>query len=136
MSRFFVYRPVFGWVIAAFVALAGLIALVNLPIEQYPNVAPPSLTLAYSYTGADADTLDHNVTSVIEKEMNGIEGFLYMASTSRRTAPARSCSPSRRGPTSMSRARWCRTGSIASCRGCRRPCSSSASRSAIMPPAS
>ncbi len=83
MSRFFVYRPVFGWVIAAFVALAGLIALVNLPIEQYPNVAPPSLTLGYSYTGADADTLDRNVTSVIEKEMNGVEGFLYMASTSR-----------------------------------------------------
>ncbi|MET0365148.1 MAG: efflux RND transporter permease subunit, partial [Sphingobium sp.] len=83
MDRFFVYRPVFGWVIAAFIALAGVIALMNLPVEQYPSVAPPSLTLTYNYTGADAETLDRNVTSVIEKEMNGIEGFLYMGSTSR-----------------------------------------------------
>ncbi len=56
MSRFFVYRPVFGWVIAAFVALAGLIALVNLPVEQYPNVAPPSLTLSYSLYPAPMPT--------------------------------------------------------------------------------
>ncbi|MBT0671442.1 multidrug efflux RND transporter permease subunit [Novosphingobium profundi] len=83
MDRFFVYRPVFGWVIAAFVALGGLIALVNLPIEQYPSVAPPALTLTYIYTGADAETLDKNVTSVLEREMNGLDGFLYMKSTSR-----------------------------------------------------
>ncbi|MET0238314.1 MAG: multidrug efflux RND transporter permease subunit [Sphingobium sp.] len=83
MDRFFVYRPVFGWVIAAFIALAGVISLLSLPVEQYPNVAPPSLTLSYNYTGADAETLDRNVTSVIEKELNGIEGFLYMSATSR-----------------------------------------------------
>ncbi|HEX7820153.1 MAG TPA: multidrug efflux RND transporter permease subunit [Sphingobium sp.] len=83
MDRFFVYRPVFGWVIAAFIALAGIIALFKLPVEQYPSVAPPSLTLSYNYTGADAETMDRNVTSVIEKELNGIEGFLYMGSTSR-----------------------------------------------------
>jgi multidrug efflux pump len=83
VNRFFVYRPVFGWVIAAFIALAGIIALFNLPVEQYPSVAPPSLTLSYNYTGADAETLDRNVTAVIEKELNGIAGFLYMSSTSR-----------------------------------------------------
>ncbi|TCM17888.1 multidrug efflux pump [Novosphingobium sp. PhB165] len=83
MNRFFVYRPVFGWVIAAFIALGGLIALLNLPIEQYPSVAPPALNLSYTYTGADSETLDKNVTSVIEREMNGIDGFLYMSSASR-----------------------------------------------------
>jgi len=83
MDRFFVYKPVFGWVIAAFIALGGLLGLLNLPVEQYPSVAPPSLNLTYSYTGADAQTLDSNVTSVIEREMNGIEGLLYMSSTSR-----------------------------------------------------
>jgi multidrug efflux pump len=83
MDRFFVYKPVFGWVIAAFIALGGLLALMNLPVEQYPSVAPPSLNLSYTYTGADAETLDKNVTSVIEREMNGIEGLLYMSSNSR-----------------------------------------------------
>ena len=75
MNRFFVYKPVFGWVIAAFIALAGLLSLINLPVEQYPSVAPPSLNLSYTYTGADAETLDRNVTSVIEREMNGLDGF-------------------------------------------------------------
>ena len=83
MDRFFVYKPVFGWVIAAFIALAGIIALSTLPVEQYPSVAPPSLNLSYTYTGADADTLDRNVTSVIERELSGIDGFLYMNATSR-----------------------------------------------------
>jgi multidrug efflux pump len=83
MDSFFVHRPVFAWVIAAFIALFGAMALYNLPIEQYPNVAPPSLTLAYNYPGADAETMDKNVTAVIERELNGVENFLYMASTSR-----------------------------------------------------
>jgi multidrug efflux pump len=83
MDRFFVYKPVFGWVIAAFIALAGIIALTSLPVEQYPAVAPPSLNLSYTYTGADAETLDRNVTSIVERELNGIDGFLYMSSTSR-----------------------------------------------------
>ena len=83
MDSFFVLRPVFAWVIAAFIALFGAMALYNLPVEQYPSVAPPSLTLAYNYPGADADTMDKNVTAVIERELNGVDRFLYMASTSR-----------------------------------------------------
>lgn len=83
MDSFFVLRPVFAWVIAAFVALFGAMALYNLPIEQYPSVAPPSLTLSYTYNGADAETMDKNVTSVIERELNGVDNFLNMASTSR-----------------------------------------------------
>ena len=83
MDSFFVNRPVFAWVIAAFIALFGGLALYSLPIEQYPSVAPPSLTLAYTYNGADAETMDKNVTAVIERELNGVENFLYMASMSR-----------------------------------------------------
>ena len=82
MNRFFAHHPVFAWVIAAFIALAGTIGLLNLPVEQYPSIAPPALNLSLTYPGADADTLDRNVTSIIEQEMNGVEGFLYMSSSS------------------------------------------------------
>ncbi|MBB5684207.1 efflux RND transporter permease subunit [Sphingobium boeckii] len=80
--RFFIDRPIFAWVVALCIALAGLLTLQALPIEQYPSVAPPSLTISATYPGADAATLEQNVTQVIEQELNGVEGFLYMASTS------------------------------------------------------
>ncbi|WP_422059890.1 multidrug efflux RND transporter permease subunit [Sphingopyxis sp.] len=80
--RFFIDRPIFSWVIAIGILLAGIIALRSLPVEQYPSVAPPSLTISVTYPGADAGTLEQNVTQVIEQELNGVEGFLYMASTS------------------------------------------------------
>ena len=80
--RFFIDRPIFSWVIAIGILLSGIIALRGLPIEQYPSVAPPSLTIGVTYPGADAKTLEQNVTQVIEQELNGVEGFLYMASTS------------------------------------------------------
>ncbi len=82
MPRFFIDRPIFAWVIAIGIVLAGFLALRALPIEQYPSIAPPSLTISTSYPGADASTLEKNVTSVIEQELNGVEGFLYMSSTS------------------------------------------------------
>ena len=88
MNRFFGYHPVFAWVVAVFIALFGLIALRLLPIEQYPAVAPPALNLQVTYNGADAATLDRTVTSIIEKEMSGVENFLYMASTSRANGTA------------------------------------------------
>src|SRR3546814_11011432 len=74
--RFFIDRPIFSWVIAIGILLAGIIALRGLPVEQYPSVAPPSLTISVSYPGADAGTLEQNVTQVIEQELNGVEGFL------------------------------------------------------------
>ena len=80
--RFFIDRPIFAWVVALCIALAGLLTLQALPIEQYPSVAPPSLTITATYPGADAATLEQNVTQVIEQELNGVEGFLYMTSTS------------------------------------------------------
>ena len=82
MARFFIDRPIFAWVISIGILLAGIIALRGLPIEQYPQVAPPSLTISVVYPGADAETLEQNVTQVIEQQLNGVEGFLYMASSS------------------------------------------------------
>ncbi|MBB5446674.1 MULTISPECIES: multidrug efflux RND transporter permease subunit [unclassified Paraburkholderia] len=83
MNRFFVARPVFAWVIALFIVLFGTIALTLLPVEQYPDVAPPSLSITAAFSGADASTLERTVTSIVEDEMNGIENFLYMSSVSR-----------------------------------------------------
>ena len=80
--RFFIDRPIFSWVLAIGILMAGLIALRSLPVEQYPSVAPPSLTIGVTYPGADAATLEQNVTQIIEQELNGVEGFLYMASSS------------------------------------------------------
>src|SRR3546814_10302560 len=88
MARFFVDRPVLAWVIALVIALAGLLALRGLPIEQYPEIAPPSLTIDVSYPGADAATLEQTVTTVIEQELNGVEGFLYMSSSSQSNGTA------------------------------------------------
>lgn len=87
-ASFFINRPIFAWVIALAILLAGLLALRVLPIEQYPDVAPPSLQISVVYPGADAKTLEQNVTQVIEQELNGVEGYLYMASTSRSNGTA------------------------------------------------
>lgn len=86
--RFFIDRPVFSWVIALTILLAGVIALSALPVEQYPSIAPPSLTINVVYPGAEAAVLATNVTQVIEQELNGVEGFLYMTSTSRSNGSA------------------------------------------------
>src|SRR3546814_10079827 len=88
MNSFFVFRPVFAWVVALFILLFGVIALVLLPVEQYPNIAPPSISIQAHYRGADAATIDRNVTSIIEEEMNGLDNFLYMASVSRANGSA------------------------------------------------
>src|SRR5690606_31126827 len=68
--------------------LAGVLALRSLPIEQYPDIAPPSLSINVTYPGADATTLETNVTQVIEQELNGVDGFLYMSSTSQSNGAA------------------------------------------------
>src|SRR5690606_4176069 len=81
--RFFIERPVLSWVIALTILLAGVLALRALPIEQYPSIAPPSLTIDAIYPGADASVVEENVTQVIEQALNGVEGFQYMSSSSR-----------------------------------------------------
>ena len=82
MAKFFIDRPIFAWVVAIFIMLAGIVSIRMLPVSQYPQVAPPTITLTAVYAGADAQTLEDSVMSVIEREMNGLEGLDYMEATS------------------------------------------------------
>jgi multidrug efflux pump len=82
MSRFFIDRPIFAWVIAIIVMLAGVVAITRLPISIYPNIAPPSVAITASYPGASAQTVEDSVTQIIEQNMTGLDGLLYMNSTS------------------------------------------------------
>ena len=80
MARFFIDRPIFAWVIALFVLAVGSVAITQLPVAQYPAVAPPSIIVSAAYPGASAQTFENSVLSVIEREMNGSPGLLYMES--------------------------------------------------------
>ncbi|WP_404344204.1 efflux RND transporter permease subunit [Pseudoalteromonas mariniglutinosa] len=82
MSRFFIDRPIFAWVLAIVVMLAGVLAIKSLPIAQYPSIAPPAISIQANYPGASARTLEDTVTQVIEQKMKGLDGLLYMSSTS------------------------------------------------------
>ncbi|WP_334190129.1 efflux RND transporter permease subunit [Noviherbaspirillum sp.] len=82
MARFFIDRPIFAWVIALFILVLGGVAMTQLPIAQYPPVAPPSIVITAAYPGASAQTLEDSVISVIEREMNGSPGLIYMESIS------------------------------------------------------
>ena len=80
MAKFFIDRPIFAWVIALFLMVLGLVSITQLPISQYPRVAPPSIVLTATYPGASARVLEESVLSVIEREMNGSPGLIYMES--------------------------------------------------------
>ena len=82
LSRFFIDRPVFAWVIAVVVMLAGGIAAFSLPIEQYPNIAPPAVVITAIYPGADSESLQNSVTQVIEQQLTGLDNLLYFSSSS------------------------------------------------------
>lgn len=82
MAKFFIERPVFAWVIAIVIMLSGIFALNTLPISQYPNVAPPTISISANYPGADAETLENSVTQIIEQSLTGIDGMLYFSSSS------------------------------------------------------
>ncbi len=82
MAKFFIDRPVFAWVISILIMLMGGLAIVKLPIAQYPNIAPPSVSVTARYSGASAEVLQDSVTSVIEQQLNGIDDLLYLSSTS------------------------------------------------------
>src|SRR5206468_212404 len=82
MSKFFINRPIFAWVIAIVLMVAGALAIRSLPIAQYPAIAPPSIAINVTYPGASAKTLEDTVTQVIEQKMNGIDHLRYLASTS------------------------------------------------------
>ena len=80
MAKFFIDRPIFAWVIALFVIVLGVVSIKQLPIAQYPPVAPPTIVVSAAYPGASAQTLEDSVLSVIEREMNGSPGLIYMES--------------------------------------------------------
>ena len=82
MARFFIDRPIFAWVIAILVMLGGGLAIFKLPLAQYPNIAPPQISLSATYTGASAKTMEDSVTQVIEQQMTGLNGLTYMSATS------------------------------------------------------
>ena len=82
MARFFIDRPIFAWVLSIIVMLAGALAITTLPLEQYPNIAPPRISVSTTYPGASARTLEDSVTQVIEQRMKGLDGLQAMSSTS------------------------------------------------------
>lgn len=89
LSRFFIERPIFAWVIAIGIMLAGLGAMLTLPIAQYPDIAPPSVGISASYPGASAETVETSVTQVIEQQLTGIDGLMYFSSSSTANGQAR-----------------------------------------------
>ncbi|MDP2507272.1 efflux RND transporter permease subunit [Oceanobacter sp. 3_MG-2023] len=82
MAQFFIDRPIFAWVVAIMIMVAGGLAVMNLPIQQYPTIAPPAVSIEATYPGASAQTLEDSVTQVIEQNMTGLDGLLYMSSNS------------------------------------------------------
>jgi len=82
LSKFFLERPVFAWVIAIIIMAAGLLAIYNLPISQYPPIAPPSIAIDAFYPGASAETVENSVTQIIESKMTGFDNMLYMSAIS------------------------------------------------------
>jgi Cation/multidrug efflux pump len=82
MSKFFIERPIFAWVIAIIVMLVGGIAAISLPVNQYPNISPPAVSISVTYPGASAETTQNTVVQVIEQQLNGLDGLRYLESSS------------------------------------------------------
>ncbi|WP_348752616.1 efflux RND transporter permease subunit, partial [uncultured Aquincola sp.] len=89
MARFFIDRPIFAWVIAIVIMLAGGLSIRNLPLEQYPDIAPPRISINATYTGASAKTVEDSVTQVIEQQLKGLDNLTYMQSTSSSSGTSR-----------------------------------------------
>ena len=89
MAHFFINRPIFAWVIAIVIMLGGGLALQTLPIEQYPDIAPPQVSISATYTGASAKTVEDSVTQVIEQKMKGLDHLQSMSSTSSTSSATR-----------------------------------------------
>jgi multidrug efflux pump subunit AcrB len=82
MARFFIDRPIFAWVIAIVIMLAGGLSILSLPVSQYPAIAPPTIAINATYPGASAKTVEDSVTQVIEQKLTGLDNLLYMSSQS------------------------------------------------------
>ena len=88
MAQFFIHRPIFAWVIALVIMLAGILTLTKMPVAQYPTIAPPTVTISATYPGASAETVENTVTQIIELQMNGLDGLRYISSNSAGDRPA------------------------------------------------
>ncbi len=88
MAQFFIDRPIFAWVVSLLITLVGIVSLTQLPVAQYPSVAPPSISVNVNYAGASAETLQASVTSLIEQQLNGIDNLLYISSSSNSSGQA------------------------------------------------
>ena len=128
MSKYFIDRPVFAWVIAIVIMLAGGLSILRLPIEQYPSIAPPSIRVSATYPGASAQTVEDTVTQVIEQQMNGLDHLRYISSNSDSSGTAQITLTFKPEPIPTSPRCRCRTSCSSPCRVCRRKCSSRASR--------
>src|SRR5512136_321314 len=82
MAKFFIDRPVFACVISILIMLAGVLAITHLSVAQYPNVAPPSVSVSANYAGASAETVQDTVTSLLEQQMTGLDNLQYMTASS------------------------------------------------------
>ena len=82
MAQFFIGRPIFAWVIAIIIMVAGALAITGLPVSMYPDIAPPTVSIGAAYPGASAEVVEQSVTQVIEQNMKGLDGLLYMTSSS------------------------------------------------------
>ncbi|SEL19889.1 multidrug efflux RND transporter permease subunit [Acinetobacter sp. DSM 11652] len=89
LSKFFIERPIFAGVLAIIVMAIGIFAVMSLPVERYPDIAPPRITVSATYTGADAETVEESVTQVIEQQIKGIDNLLYFSSTSNASGNSR-----------------------------------------------
>ena len=82
MARFFINRPIFAWVIAIFIMGTGILSITALPVAQYPQIAPPTVSVRANYPGASAQTVANTVTQIIEQQMTGLDGLRYFSSSS------------------------------------------------------
>src|ERR1700741_2885038 len=82
MANFFINRPVFAWVIAIILMMAGALSITNLPVAQYPSIAPPAVSITVTDPGASAETVQSTVVQVIEQQLNGIDNLIYFSSES------------------------------------------------------
>ena len=89
LARFFVNRPIFAWVISFVIMIAGTISLYVLPVEQYPDIAPPQINISATYSGASAQTVENSITQIIEQQLTGLDGMIYFSSSSSSAGTAR-----------------------------------------------
>ncbi|MFQ8718000.1 MAG: efflux RND transporter permease subunit [Enterobacter hormaechei] len=120
MAHFFIQRPVFAWVLSIILMIAGGLAILKLPVAQYPTIAPPAVAVTATYPGADAQTVQDTVTQVIEQNMNGIDNLMYMSSTSDSAGNVTITLTFESGTDLISRRCGFRTNFSSPCRCCRR----------------